>query len=1287
VTQDIKTIHFFYTTGIDMIVPNLRRILASVSTTGMLLFCTFLTTGAFNPSTDTEWINQWDMRNINIDHSWDLDNDGELTNPGKASITVAIIDEGVDFNHEDFHDAGINVDFLWENPGEFGGIDNVNDDGNTLTLNGPSGTSEQALIDDIHGIQYDEANSRWVGGGQPKGAGENHGTRTAGLIASIINNGRGIVGVAQVNIMSINIRYENPGQGQSPYDPIQWLDEALDYAIDEQADIIAIGTQWDYKGDTTVQSCAQQYIDPKLLEAKNKGIFILCPCGNSPLGSPRSDMMYPACNINTISVASMNNNYDWWDRSRFDTSDPIFVLPNKNKISFTGPGGQTGTNPNQIISTQRGTTYGFDFGTSWASPHIAGVAALIWSIRPDLSRENIIEILKASCHDIIAPPCSNRYDTRSGWGWVDAERAIAIARMYKDRDNFEMPIGYASANGFGVNALHAMDEDAYGDSHIIYTTNEYDGTHNPNSKYQLRYAIIDSQGKKILDPPVWITDNTWSGEVGTQEGDIDIYARGMFPVIVFRATVNGNNLGDLYYYRPFPTPVLVRITNDIKQEFSPKIISCAFDVYIFWYKSNSDIIWDPEIFYIGYGFDFSIIYPLAILFQNPNPNTQQIDPDMDVYYDTDLQSNIINIMWRDNRNGNFDILYARFNSFTKQFIDNQPLTVMNSVATIDYFKMCCGFNSGINHVLWRYQYDTTIGYKRTSKNNEEIVQYDTSFLTGTIGSFSVDYGVEFNQPTSSEREDTYFVYERLINGHRNINLQIISALSPIFSNLIAENDRIIETDGGWPIIAVKNCYDECPSQNIIHKNEIRIIYFIDSNRKDKFITTSPIWKSPSSFDGPEDSSEVDTPDIAMGMDGTLHMVYRSVVDGIDEIIYQQWSRTTVEHGGADPFIPTEANADYTEIVDCVDDELEHGMGYPKIRTYYDESLGKEFAQIIYLVLYNDYMFKGRTWSISDNSWVQTQSVNLYEYIWIDNPDVNFDVAIDDDGDGYLTPKFSDLTAYDRDSDRIFLTWNDEWPNNGLYVATFNPDFSNKKVVNYETSNLLIGIPSIECDLAGNAHIVYSTDIYDGYVWTNQIKYRKIGYDTQTNNQVMISSSIISQENAQNQRIPAITIDRPVHPNWRQQENRDVTSYRNSIVNGDNRASQKIHIVWNKFTSNNGWDLRYCCCDINGNPLTTIKSLLYGASGINFYKVGQIDIVTDYQNEIHIVSDHYPGYDEAIYYLKTDTVGNIIRPVNEIDGTGGLPHIVINRLNENIIVWEDQLNDNQIELMTHRIRQY
>lgn len=244
---------------------------------------------------------------------------------------IAVIDTGIDYNHPDLKAN------MWTNPGEIPG-DGIDNDGN-------------GVVDDVHGY-YPAANS-----GDPMD-GHSHGTHCAGTIAAVGNNGIGVVGVAQ-NARLMGIKIFSDSGSTTAADIVK----GINYATRMGADITS----------------------------------------NSWGGGGRSEAIYDAFKANPALhvIAAGNSNYDNDKRDNFPSNydlDSIVAVAatdhNDQKASFSQWGATSvdvaapGVNTYSTVPISKGS-YGNKSGTSMATPHVSGGAALIMSAYPDASNEEI----------------------------------------------------------------------------------------------------------------------------------------------------------------------------------------------------------------------------------------------------------------------------------------------------------------------------------------------------------------------------------------------------------------------------------------------------------------------------------------------------------------------------------------------------------------------------------------------------------------------------------------------------------------------------------------------------------------------------------------------------------------------------------------------------------------------------------------------------------------------------------------------------------------------------------
>jgi thermitase len=250
---------------------------------------------------------------VNAESAWAM-------SKGSHQVKIAVIDTGVDYNHEDLRNN------MWTNTAEANGRPGVDDDGN-------------GYVDDIHG--YDFANND----GDPMD-GNSHGTHCAGTIAAEHNNGIGIAGVmAQASIVGVKFLTDQ-GSGTTA-DAIK----AVDYATKVNVDIMS--NSWGGGG-------ASQALEDAIKRAKNAGIVFTAAAGNSATdnnSTPHYPSNYDVDNV--ISVAAHNYNDGLASFSCYGSRTVHVAAPGRN-----------------ILSTTPNNEYAVYSGTSMATPHVTGVIGL-----------------------------------------------------------------------------------------------------------------------------------------------------------------------------------------------------------------------------------------------------------------------------------------------------------------------------------------------------------------------------------------------------------------------------------------------------------------------------------------------------------------------------------------------------------------------------------------------------------------------------------------------------------------------------------------------------------------------------------------------------------------------------------------------------------------------------------------------------------------------------------------------------------------------------------------------
>ncbi len=283
---------------------------------------------------DPDFNQLWGLHNtsntdINAPQAWDL-------TTGSSNVVVAVIDSGVDYNHPDL------AANMWQNPGEIAN-NGIDDDGN-------------GYIDDVYGI--DTANSD----ADPLDDNE-HGTHVAGTIAAVMNNDKGIVGVApQTKIIACKFLDAYGGGDTSA--AIECLDYLYDLKVNHGVNLVATNNSWGGGGSSQILKEAIERHD-------QEGILFIAAAGNSGQNIdqvPDYPAGYDVANI--ISVAAIDEN------------DQLAYFSNygERNVDIAAPGVN-------IYSTMPNGLYGSMDGTSMAAPHVTGAVALLAAQLPNESAD------------------------------------------------------------------------------------------------------------------------------------------------------------------------------------------------------------------------------------------------------------------------------------------------------------------------------------------------------------------------------------------------------------------------------------------------------------------------------------------------------------------------------------------------------------------------------------------------------------------------------------------------------------------------------------------------------------------------------------------------------------------------------------------------------------------------------------------------------------------------------------------------------------------------------------
>ncbi|WP_051319648.1 MULTISPECIES: S8 family serine peptidase [Planktothrix] len=275
---------------------------------------------------------------IDAPEAWDIQK-------GNQNLVIGVIDTGVDYNHPDLSAN------IWTNPGEIAG-DGIDNDNN-------------GYIDDTRGwdFAYNDNNPMDVHG---------HGTHVSGTIAGKGNNGVGVTGVAW-NAKIMPLKFLNDSGSGYLSDAIL----AINYATAKGVKLT--NNSWGGGGYT-------QALSDAINTAGQQGALFIAAAGNSSQNTdttPAYPASYDLANIISVASTTRTDGLSWFSNYGATTVD------------LGAPG-------SDIYSTLPNSSYGTYSGTSMASPHVTGAAALLWSQNPTWTAQQVKNRLMSTGDSISA---------------------------------------------------------------------------------------------------------------------------------------------------------------------------------------------------------------------------------------------------------------------------------------------------------------------------------------------------------------------------------------------------------------------------------------------------------------------------------------------------------------------------------------------------------------------------------------------------------------------------------------------------------------------------------------------------------------------------------------------------------------------------------------------------------------------------------------------------------------------------------------------------------------------
>jgi serine protease len=327
---------------------------------------------------DTYYPLQWNYPLIHLPEAWDV-------TTGSDNVIIAVVDTG-QTNHPDLVNRQIQgFDFI----------------------------SDAASAGDGDGIDPDPTD---VGDGEGPEPSSFHGTHVAGTIGAETNNGTGVAGVTWAGkIMHLRVLGKHGGNDFDIANAVRYaagLPNNSNTTPPQRANIVNMSL-----GGTG----STQTMQDAVTDARNQGVVLFAAAGNENTSQPS----FPAAYNGVISIAAVDINAN---RAPYSNFGPT--------IDLCAPGGNSAADldhdghPDGVLSTLMDDStnpfspiYAYYDGTSMATPHAAGVAALMLAVHPSLTPAEIESILVATATDLGAPGRDDLY----GNGLINAFAAVLMA--------------------------------------------------------------------------------------------------------------------------------------------------------------------------------------------------------------------------------------------------------------------------------------------------------------------------------------------------------------------------------------------------------------------------------------------------------------------------------------------------------------------------------------------------------------------------------------------------------------------------------------------------------------------------------------------------------------------------------------------------------------------------------------------------------------------------------------------------------------------------------------------
>lgn len=290
-----------------------------------------------------------------------------------------------------------------------------------------------------------------------------HGTHVAGIAAAGVNNGIGMIGVCPgCSIIPVKVLNQS-NQGT-------WAGVAagIVFAVDAGANVINLSL-----GGTSIA----QAVEDAVRYATDKNVLVVAAAGNARSNAP----FYPAALEDVVGVAATRNDDTRWSLSNYG----YFV-------ELSAPGYAIYSTYNNMDNAYRG--YNYMSGTSMASPHVAGLAALLLSQNPQLKVAELRSLMRSTATDLGDPGRDDYF----GYGRIDAFAALQ-ANVPAPQPN--AAVGGSVWNDVNVNGQWEQSEQSVEgvlSIRLMNSRSEEIASATPNKSGQWRIANLYPGSYKIV---------------------------------------------------------------------------------------------------------------------------------------------------------------------------------------------------------------------------------------------------------------------------------------------------------------------------------------------------------------------------------------------------------------------------------------------------------------------------------------------------------------------------------------------------------------------------------------------------------------------------------------------------------------------------------------------------------------------------------------------------------------------------------------------------------------------